>query len=257
MDLAYGDLPPPLPVARREDEDALKEKATVLTRLLEEANCLQYSATTIIENLQKNPDALAATALTLAEISGLVSKMAPGVLGSLRTTFPAVVALLASPQFLIAAGVGVGITVVALGGFKVIKRLKEEQELSRELEAPLGVEAPLGLDELQAPELSRIEMWRRGIADEEAQSMGTSIDGEFITPGASRLYLAEGVLDADDYKSRRPKAPKSVRSSRTTKTSKTSKTHKSSRSRSGEPSSEKKKERAKVKHPSTLRMLFT
>ncbi|OCK79979.1 hypothetical protein K432DRAFT_393424 [Lepidopterella palustris CBS 459.81] len=244
MDLAYGELPPPPPMQRYE-EGELREKASRLTMLLDEANCLQYSVTAMIENLQKNPEALAAVALTLAEISNIVGKMGPGVLMTMKSSFPAVVALLASPQFMIAAGVGVGVTIVALGGYKIIKKIKAKKE--NELEEPLQ------LDELQTPELSRIEMWRRGIAEIEAESNGTSVDGEFITPGASRHLIAAGVIEEDGLKARRAsrdkeraeskskhKAPKSTKSSKT--------------SRGGKDDKDKKKK--KKKEPSGLRMLF-
>ncbi|KAF2092254.1 hypothetical protein K490DRAFT_2062, partial [Saccharata proteae CBS 121410] len=198
MDLAYGELPPPLPEHRLSDELELRDKMNGLTRLLEEANCVQHSVTTMIDHLQKNPDALAAVALTLAEISNLAGRMAPTALTALKGSFPAVVALLASPQFMIAAGVGVGVTIVALGGYKIIKKIKAAKE-----DAPLAwgpaasSSSPppvananadddiLLLDELQTAELSRIEKWRRGIADAAERSIGTSVDGEFITPQAS------------------------------------------------------------------------
>ncbi|KAI4819764.1 hypothetical protein E4T45_10537, partial [Aureobasidium sp. EXF-8846] len=106
MDLAYGELPPPLPERPRENEIELRDKMTKLQQLLDEANCVQHSVIATIENLQKNPDALAAVALTLGEISTMAAKMAPGVLTSMKTAFPAIIALLASPQFMIAAGVG-------------------------------------------------------------------------------------------------------------------------------------------------------
>jgi hypothetical protein len=241
MDLAYGDLPPPLPVKRHQEETELREKVSALQMMLDEANCVQHSVTAMIENLQKNPDALAAVGLALAEISGIVTKMAPGALASLKGAFPAVIALLASPQFMIAAGVGVGVTIVALGGFKIIKKIKNKSEK----------EEPLELDELETQELSRIELWRRGIADAEAESCGTTVDGEFITPGASRHLVAEGVLDADDLRSHRSRrgskeqkskgrAPKSVKSSKT------------SRSKTVREKAPKRKER----EPSGLQLLF-
>jgi hypothetical protein len=254
MDLAYGDIPPPLP-AKTYDDEELREKASKLTLLLDEANCLQHSVTTMIDNLQKNPDALAAVALTLAEISTMVGKMGPGVLLTLKGSFPAVVALLCSPQFMIAGGVAVGVTIVALGGFKIIKKLQAQKEERAER----ALEEPLELDELQVPELNRIDMWRRGIADVEAQSAGTTVDGEFITPGASKQLVAAGILDEDDLKSRRSSKShraKSVRSSKTTKTSKTSKTEKSSKT--DKPSSTRSntvKEKSK-KEPSLVKTLF-
>ncbi|KAF2463117.1 uncharacterized protein BDR25DRAFT_298675 [Lindgomyces ingoldianus] len=248
MDLAYGELPPPLPV-RKYDDSELQAKASKLTMLLEEANCLQYSVTTIIENLQKNPEALAAVALTLAEISNIAGKMGPGILAGLKGSFPAVVALLASPQFMIAAGVGVGVTIVALGGYKIIKKIQAQKEDEERV-----MEAPYEMDELQSQELSRIEIWRRGIADAEADSAGTSVDGEFITPGASQHLVAAGVLDEEELKSRRnsrikdegERRPKSHRA-KSVKSSKST----ASRSKTAKESSKKKK-----KEPSGLKMLF-
>jgi hypothetical protein len=157
--------------------------------MLEEAHCLQHSATTTIENLQKNPDALAAVALTLAEISNLVRRMAPGALGSLAKTFPAAVALLTSPQFLIATGLGVGVVVVALGGYKIVKRIQDHRAVEKEEKL---LEMPAGLD--------RIEMWRRGIADAEAESVGTTVDGEFITPEARRRLVEDGKIAPEELK---------------------------------------------------------
>jgi hypothetical protein len=293
LDLAYGDIPPPLPDKKYEDAE-LKEKASKITMLLEEAECLQFTVTQTIENLQKNPEALAAVSLTLAEISAIVGKMGPGVLLTLKGSFPAVAALLLSPQFMIAGGVAVGVTIVALGGYKIIKKIQADNasktampvavpmpargrvDSASELPAP---EEQLELDELEPAELSRVEMWRRGIADVEAQSAGTSVDGEFITPGVSRQLCAAGVLDEDDLKSRRSgrskshraKSEASVRTSKSAKTSKTKTTTKPSKpsekpSKSSEPrktktikegssvgsSSGKKKE----KEPSGLKMLF-
>lgn len=269
MDLAYGDIPPPLP-AKKYDDGELKEKASKITMLLEEANCLQYSVTQTIENLQKNPEALAAVSLTLAEISTIIGKMGPGVLMTLKGSFPAVAALLLSPQFMIAGGVAVGVTIVALGGYKIVKKIQADNaEKAAMAEVPMAGRGRVDsganldqLDELEPAELSRVEMWRRGIADVEAESAGTSIDGEFITPGASRQLIAAGVLDEDDLKSRRSARsrvdsehrPKSHRakSERSVKTSKTtSKTADTRRSKTVKESSKKKE-----KEPSGLKMLF-
>lgn len=255
MDLAYGDIPPPLPDKKYDDEE-LREKASKLTMLLDEANCLQHSVTTTIDNLQKNPDALAAVALTLAEISTMVGKMGPGVMLTLKTSFPAVLALLCSPQFMIAGGMAVGVTIVALGGFKIIKKLQAQKE-ERE---GLVMEEPLQLDELEPPELSRIDIWRRGIADIEAESSGTTVDGEFITPGASRQLVAAGVLDEDDLKSRRSSKShraKSVHSTKSSKSHKSSKTSRTERTERTEKSSRSRTVREKShKEPSLVRTLF-
>lgn len=283
LDLAYGDIPPPLP-AKKYDDGELKDKASKITILLDEANCLQYSVTAMIENLQKNPEALAAVSLTLAEISAIVGKMGPGVLLTLKGSFPAVAALLLSPQFMIAGGVAVGVTIVALGGYKIIKKI-QAQGIDGPDPLPMAAAVPrrvdevhdtheLELEELEPQELSRVEMWRRGIADVAEHSAGTSVDGEFITPGASRQLIDAGVLDEDDMKSRRStrskrdkdsaasratkshRAPKSVVSEKSTRstrtTTKTAKTGETRRSKTVKEGSSRKKE----KEPSGLKMLF-
>ncbi|KAF2786641.1 hypothetical protein K505DRAFT_259462 [Melanomma pulvis-pyrius CBS 109.77] len=253
MDLAYGDLPPPLP-QKTYDDGELREQASKLTMLLDEANCLQHTVTAMIENLQKNPDALAAVALTLAEISAIVGKMGPGVLTVLKGSFPAVVALLASPQFMIAAGVGVGVTIVALGGYKIIKKL-QAQKVEEPPMGPRAMEEPYQLDEIETQELSRIEMWRRGIAEVEADSAGTTVDGEFMTPGASRHLVAAGVIDEEDLKSRRNSRLKDDKEHRAkshrAKSVKSTKTS-ASRSKTVKESSKPKKK----KEPSGLRSIF-
>ncbi|OXV05237.1 hypothetical protein Egran_06995 [Elaphomyces granulatus] len=142
--------------------------------LLVEADCVHRSATVTIAHLQKNPEAMAAVALTLAEISRLVSNMAPRVIASLRTSAPMIFSLLASPQFLIGAGVGIGVTVVMLGGYKIVKKITDADN-------PSGMDE---LVELESEHLTRIEAWRRGVADAEINSVGTSVEEEFITPAA-------------------------------------------------------------------------
>ncbi|CAN9422946.1 unnamed protein product [Alternaria alternata] len=272
MDLCYGDVPPPLPEKKYDDLE-LKEKASKIEMLLDEANCLQHTATAMIENLQKNPEALAAVSLTLAEISAIVGKMGPGVLTALK-----------AQQFMIAGGVAVGVTIVALGGYKIIKKMQAQPAVEEPMPAapqmPLPVRAatmPLPiedsnneLDELEPQELSRVEKWRRGIADVEANSSGTSVDGEFITPEASRTLVAAGVLDEDDLKEhkshRAPKSDFSVKTSKTSDSKRHSSKEKSSKekvpsskvapsvsSKSGKESSKSKK---KEKEPSGLKMLF-
>ncbi|KAF2434221.1 hypothetical protein EJ08DRAFT_693763 [Tothia fuscella] len=249
MDLAYGDLPPPLPVARHNEEEEVREQMTKLQLLLQEANCLQYSVTSMIEHLQKNPDALAAVALTLAEISNLASKMAPGALMAMKGSFPAAIALLASPQFLIAAGAGVGITIVMLGGYKIIKRIKNKKELERE-EAE-----PVELQELEV-DLSRIEQWRRGIADAHDGSAGTSVDGEFITPGASQRLIAEGRLKPEDLKSSASKGKKKKDRSGEKEDKKSREVRRRRESRDDGGSTKEKLEGKRKKAVGGLKMLF-
>jgi hypothetical protein len=180
MNLAYGSLPPDLlPQNTVDREIELAATMSKLDALLLEAHCLQHSATAIIANLQANPEAMAAVALTLAELSNLLTKMSPSILGALKTSSPAVFALLASPQFLIAGGVAIGVTVVMFGGYKIIKKIQANAEAKKEANR---VEEALVYD----GDLGSIDVWRRGIADVEAQSVATSVDGEFITPEAAR-----------------------------------------------------------------------
>jgi hypothetical protein len=179
MDLAYGDPPPPLPLSAAAEEEELQGLMSKLDALMLEAHCIQHSATTIIASLQQNPEAMAAVALTLAEISSLITKMSPGILTAIKGSSPAIFALLASPQFLIAGGLAIGVTVVMFGGYKIIKKIQKNAEKEREanrMEEAMAYEGDLG----------SIEHWRRGIAEVEAQSVATSVDGEFITPEAAR-----------------------------------------------------------------------
>jgi hypothetical protein len=186
--LAYGPLPPPLPMRPSKDETELREKFWHIKNILEEANCVQYSATATIEHLQKHPDALAAVGLALAEASAMIGRVGPAAFVGLKASFPAVVALLASPQFLVAAGLGIGVTIVMLGGYKIIKHVKQKKKNGEEEMEPLQyVDGQV--------KLPPIEMWRRGIADAEVASVGTTVDGEFITPGASKQLIEAGVLD--------------------------------------------------------------
>lgn len=244
--MAYGDIPPPLEVARFDEEVELKGLVNRVKRMLEEAECLQYSATSIISTLQKDPDAMAAVALTLAEISNIASKMAPGALMALKGSSPAVFALLASPQFMIAAGVGVGITVVALGGYKIIKKIKAKHAQQEDR----------GMDELLeiGGDISRVDNWRRGIAEVQAESVGTSVDGEFITPQAaalSRLNLNEDVQSTSHHKSSRRSASERGSSKGSRSSKEGSSKHPKSRKEKGEKKGEKKE-----KKPSPLRLIF-
>ncbi|KAK4187698.1 hypothetical protein QBC35DRAFT_220959 [Podospora australis] len=246
MDLAYGSIPPDL--AHRHDlepkeevvmtnhkaasggvgaggaggggeEDIDPEEAAALTLMdkiedfLEEAHCVHASATNMIETLQQKPEAAAAVALSLAELSTLLGKMSPAFLAFLKGGSPAVFALLASPQFLIGAGVAAGITVVMFGGWKIVKRmaLGETVQPKRMMEpmamagramtmpptevSPAGpqktvtqvsYEEALVLENVE--ELSSIESWRRGIQPgalgDEAESM---VEMELISPEADRM----------------------------------------------------------------------
>ena len=203
MDLAYGELPPPLPERKLNSEIELRQKMSGLQQLLDECNCLQHSVTATIDNLQKNPDALAAVALTLAEISNIASKMAPGALMSMKSAFPAIIALLASPEFMIAGGVAVGVTIIAFGGYKIVKKIKARNTSPNSLAIEAADEPSTPDSEVDSlREISRIEMWRRGIADVEAESAGSTVDGEFVTPQATKTLIAEGKLTEADLKAR-------------------------------------------------------
>lgn len=243
MNLAYGDVPPDLgdrddldPVVEQPPEQKEEKAMTLIEKiehLLTEAQCLHHTATHIIQHLQTNPDAAAAVALTLAELSAILGKMSPSFLAVLKGGSPAIFALLASPQFLIAAGVTVGVTVVMFGGWKIVKRITE----SKETVSPMAVAANQGqmAEPRQAPypeseisegfdealileeELSSIETWRRGIVpfgeDEGA-------DLELISPEADRAMRNQ--FGGDDARTER--SSRTHRSSKTTKATKTSKT---------------------------------
>ena len=247
MDLAYGPIPPPLPVAAQADDAEFQGLVNKVKALLEEAECLQYSAAATIATLQRNPDAMAAVALTLAEISNIATKVAPGVLASMRVSSPAVFALLASPQFLIAGGLAVGVTIVALGGYKIIKKIRAN-----------AVDDP-GVDEmLEIGDVSMIDSWRRGIAEAEEQSVGTSVDGEFITPEAftlSKLNLNESSASETQRKGGRSGSRRSSNSKGASdKSSQTGSKRSSKASEQGGSTGKKEK---KVKKPSPLRLMFT
>ena len=252
MDLAYGPIPPPLPVVRREDnEREFQGHVQKVKRILEEADCLQYSASAIITTLQRNPDAMAAVALSLAEISNVVTKMAPGVLTSMKASSPAVFALLASPQFLIAGGVAVGVTIVAFGGYKIIKKIRAKH----------AIEVP-GMDEMMEidGDVNRIDNWRRGIAEEEERSIGTSVDGELITPQAAalaKLNLNE-VPEAKrrDRGGESRKAGNSTSGSSKSSSEKGSKTSSKSSSKESSKATSRKTRKEKAKKPSPLRLMF-
>ncbi|KAI9827285.1 MAG: hypothetical protein M1832_005423 [Thelocarpon impressellum] len=227
--LAYGEVPPPLPL---EDPQELELRGLMskVTAILDEAHCVQHSVTATIASLQKNPDALAAVALTLAEISNVVAKMAPGALAAMKGSFPAAVALLASPQFMIAAGVGVGVVVVALGGYKIIKKIKERNA------------AQDGMDELIeiGADVNRIEAWRRGVEPDADDA--TSVEGDFMTPQVAAMRRAEAEAAMEDARSER---------SRRDKPRKGRENGKEGRSVKGS-----RRDKPGEKKPSTLQLLF-
>lgn len=256
MHLAYGNIPPDL--ASRVDldispvPDEEEEARTLLSRieaLLDEAHCIQHTASAIIAHLQGNPEAAAAVALTLAELSTLLGKVSPSFLGIVKGGSPAVFALLASPQFLIAAGVAVGVTIVMFGGWKIVKKIREERRereeaaLAFELHQTAGPEtlyepypyadgyrAPGGgfdealvLDQDLDEELSTIESWRRGIQPSFGEDESI-VDEELISPEADRRRREDEEIHPDDSAS----GIGSRRSSKTHK-SKHKSSHRSSR----------------------------
>lgn len=205
MNLAYGPIPHHTSLADPDEVDPEQVAQTMskLDKLLLEAHCVQHTASAMMSNLQANPEAMAAVALTLAELSSLLTKMSPSIIATLKASSPAIFALLASPQFLIAGGVALGVTVVMFGGFKIIKKIQagvETKRISDRLEEPLvfgpRILNPRELEFNPDIELSSIDSWRRGIAEAEAEagSTGTSVDGEFITPAAAKQNQ-ERILD--------------------------------------------------------------
>ena len=253
MDLAYGDFHPeslgaPAPYTGREKQQhELSSLVTKAKMLLDEANCAQHSVKAIIAHLQKNPDAMAAVALTLAEISNVVSKMAPGALTAVKAGAPSVFALLAAPEFLIAVGVGLGITVVMFGGYKIVKKIK-----AKSAEHDVGVDEMLEIGQ----DVNRIEHWRRGIADagthvgdDDVASVATSVEAEFITPIAA---ASMGHLPVDP----RLRGVKHGKKSSKKEGKKERKREKSERASS--PATSERGDRAviKVKKPSPLRRMF-
>ncbi|KAF7545370.1 hypothetical protein G7Z17_g9231 [Cylindrodendrum hubeiense] len=237
MNLAYGNIPPDLEYRTDLDPRGDEREATDLVHrvegLLDEAKCVHHSATATISHLQKNPDAAAAVALSLAELSSLVKKTSPAFLTLMKSASPAVFSLLSSPHFLIGSSIAVGVTVVCFGGWKIVQKVRE-QKAAREALAyenvPLNRPAPMrtqseysaGVDEalIIDDDLSSIESWRRGILP---YGEDESADFELITPKADRI-TKEIYDEKDDFDM------KSRRSTRTTRTSKTSKTHESHRS---------------------------
>lgn len=272
MHLAYGDIPPDLE-SRTDLDPAMQEmnkekRAKMLVKkvesLMDEAKCAHHSTTHTIQHLQKNPDAAAAVALTLAELSKVVTKMSPAVLGMLKGGSPAVFALLASPQFLIGTAAVVGVTVVMFGGWKIVKKVKEEQAAREALAyegVPLNRPAPLrtqsefstGMDEALEidEELSTIESWRRGIIPEFGDD--ESADMELITPEAERARRARYGKDKDDdLKSR-----KSTRTAKTSKAKREVPERKSSKLATAESvaGSERSKKSSKQKGKTTVRAI--
>lgn len=214
MNLAYGKLPPDLTTISIRNGEKSHNRASTLVKMLDEATCLQYSITSTIENLQKNPDALAAVIKSLAEIGDSVDLMAPGTLSHLKSNLPDIMALLANSKLFLATAADLGIKIASLSGCKMDKSVKDESErqVIEEFEACQNNEGS---------ELTVIENWRRKIADAKAESHGINSEGEYITPTV--LSLTEKKALNDDHQSHvsSKSRAKTVDNLSTTKTSKT------------------------------------
>lgn len=250
MDLAYGNVPPDLASRVDLDHDHTHDRAVTLSKggpgpapspmaseggdasddpesqainmidriegILEEAHCLHHTASSMIAHLQENPQAAAAVALTLAELSALVGKMSPAFLGVIKGGSPAIFALLASPQFLIGTGIAVGVTVLIFGGLKIVKRMAAAN--AKEKEAPMEMRGMGGAAAAKSDvsyeealvleveeELSTIESWRRGVEpsaigddyDEEEEEA----DVELMTAEADRSLRAKFEEEVDPWDS--------------------------------------------------------
>lgn len=270
MNLAYGNIPPDLatrtdlgPVTAAEEYDAQlqeearkeKEARTLMARintLLDEAECVQHTATSIIDHLQRKPEAAAAVALMLAELSTLLKAMSPSFLSVVKGGFPAIFALLASPQFLIAVGVATGLTVVFFGGWKIVKRIQEAKAIAAQKGEAQAFEmssqaAPSQYYAATAPPVapsvlppaSQHNMYGAGgpgsyddalVLDEELSSIETWARG--VVPSGEEGELEE--LESVDLELITPEAARSVRgdarSVRTARTHRSSKSHRSHRS---------------------------
>lgn len=91
--------------------------------IIDELQCWAAGLSTMIAELQKTPETFAAVGLSLAEISQMLTHIAPGAMIVLKAAFPTVFALISSPHFAIIAGVGTAATVVILGGYKIVRSI--------------------------------------------------------------------------------------------------------------------------------------
>ncbi|KAI5288107.1 hypothetical protein KEM54_005465 [Ascosphaera aggregata] len=124
-DLAYGEYhAETFEQIHRNAEEDMKKLMSKTQQMLIEAKCAEASAVATINHLQSNPEAMAAIALTLAEVSKLAKSVGPQILNAVKVAFPSAFALLACPQFLVASSVGIGITIVMIGGYKIIKQIR-------------------------------------------------------------------------------------------------------------------------------------
>ncbi|KAL7954977.1 hypothetical protein V8C34DRAFT_260030 [Trichoderma compactum] len=266
LHLAYGDIPPDLAdrvdldvhtapphvdlhdVHVEDEREQAEQLIHKIENLLDEASCAQHSATAIITHLQERPDAAAAVALTLAELSGIITKLSPGFAAILKGTSPAIFALLASPQFLIGTGIAVGVTVVMFGGWKIIQRATQNSFAKKPLAyeaaaAPVpnlpalpesGIDEAIVLESVEV-DIGSIDTWRRGIVDLGYESA----DQELMTPAAERVRRGSKA-GSEDYFSRRGSKSHRSSSSKTHSSSQSTSSHKSHKSRHEKDSSDKK-----------------
>lgn len=237
LSLAYGDIPPDLEsrfdldttVSGDDEPDSQQESQaqTLVDRieaLLNEAQCLHHTAASIICRLQDNPEAAAAVALTLAELSSILARLSPAFLGAVKGGSPVVFALLASPQFLIGTSIAVGVTVILFGGWKIIKRISQVRDSQKDEKLAFesagqfqskqqpdsgpSLGPPPAASSVPAPtpvvydealvleeELSTIESWRRGIElDDDVGTEpwgGSEAEVELISPEAMRSRVGD------------------------------------------------------------------
>ncbi|RKF75456.1 hypothetical protein GcM1_233003 [Golovinomyces cichoracearum] len=213
MNLAYGHLPYEFRMNGDLDlsqEYELHRTMSRLDELLIEAQCLHHTAVAIISHLQENPEAMAAVALTLAELSTILTKVSPSVLRTLATASPAIYALLTSPHFLIATGLAIGVTIVMFGGFQIVKQIQSNTEHRPQA---IRMQSENVFDNF---EMDSIKSWRRGVAEAEALSISSSVEGEYITPEAVRQRL-ESIRVTRRVESHYSKA-KSICSEKTART---------------------------------------
>ncbi|KAF3905262.1 hypothetical protein ABW21_db0205037 [Orbilia brochopaga] len=114
-------LPPPPPAD--EEDDHLTALFLQVQDIIDHAAAAQSSVITLVEALRRDPETLAMVGITLAEISTIIAKLSPAALAGAKLSWPLVFSFLASPQFAIIAGVGIGTTVILLGGYKIIKKM--------------------------------------------------------------------------------------------------------------------------------------
>jgi hypothetical protein len=158
---------------------------------------------------------------------------------------------------MIAAGVGIGVTIVMFGGYKIIKQIKAAGNANEE-----------SMDEMMRlnTDVGSVERWRRGVANIEATSVGTSVDGEFITPKAAAM---SGILQGgrDGYSERNAPSDtvsNSSRGSMVSRTSRATRREASDKGKKGKKKSDKKKKTKPVAiaiqmilHDYTLELLPT